>query len=132
MIQAGAWLSRTQLCRTQMWWTRSCRGLSNVLQQHGQQPLSCVSGLGEGTCPPLLTIFKSPAKALCQFWDPQYRKALTYTNKSGGGTQHQGCDQGLEHRMHKRREGKRGTFLQVCRDVRGALQRGAWWEERSQ
>lgn len=65
MIQAGDWLSRTQLCRTQMWWTRSCRGFSSILQQHGQQPLSCASGLREGTCPPLLTIFKSPAEALC-------------------------------------------------------------------
>lgn len=35
------------------------------VQQHGQQPLCWASRLREGTCPPLLTVFKSPAEALC-------------------------------------------------------------------
>lgn len=103
MIQAGGWLSRTQ-----MWWTGSCRGFSSTLWQHSQQPLSCSSRLRDGTCPPLLTLFKSPAEAL---WALQYRKALNHVSPEEGH-QHQSCDQGLEHRMHERGAGKGGTFLQ--------------------
>lgn len=60
----------------------------------------------------LYSLFSSAQlKHSAQFWDPQHRKALTYVSPVEGH-QHEGCDQGLEHRMHDRREGKGGTFLQ--------------------
>lgn len=49
-------------------------------------PSAVPAGSGKGLVL-LYSLFLSPQlKRSAQFWDPQYRKALTYINKSGGGT----------------------------------------------
>lgn len=103
MIQAGDWLSRTQ-----MWWTRSCRGFSSILWQHGRSPSAVPVGSGMGLVL-LYSLLLSPQ--LKHSGIPSTERALTYVSPVEGH-KHQSCDQGLEHRMYERRKGKGGTFLQ--------------------